>query len=129
MNAGHGTIVDLSFFGMNAQTIPLGPSESMQFGCMLQLLLQKLVAAAPYSPMHLIKVDNSDCIYWIHLYPLEAPAVLGVAFPSASDKAKVRGGLKAGFSAFKLFLNSLKQQVLLFDELELLSQPLFHIEE
>lgn len=83
------TIVDLSFFGINAETVPLAPSESMQFGRTLQRLLQKLVQADPrYGPTHLIKVDISDGFYRIHLNPHDAP-VLGVAFPPAPDGTKL----------------------------------------
>ena len=83
------TIVDLSFFGVNAETVPLAPSESMQFGRTLQRLLQKLVAADPrYGPTYLIKVDISDGFYRIHLNPHDAP-VLGVAFPPAPDGTKL----------------------------------------
>jgi hypothetical protein len=79
------TIVDLSFFGVNAETVPLAPQESMQFGRTLQRLLQRLVHADPrYGPTYLIKVDIADGFYRIHLNPRDAP-VLGVAFPSAPD--------------------------------------------
>jgi hypothetical protein len=75
--------VDLSFFGVNKETVPLAPSESMQFGRMLQRLLQHLVDVDPrYGPTYLIKVDISDGFYRIHLNPHDAP-VLGMAFPPA----------------------------------------------
>jgi hypothetical protein len=83
------TIVDLSFFGVNDETIPLAPHESMQFGHTLHRLLQRLVDADPrYGPTHLIKVDISDGFYRIHLNPTDAP-VLGVAFPQAPDGTKL----------------------------------------
>lgn len=79
------TIVDLSFFGVNDETIPLAPSESMQFGRALQRLLQRLVDADPrYGPTYIIKVDIADGFYRIHLNPRDTP-LLGVAFPSAPD--------------------------------------------
>jgi hypothetical protein len=79
------TIVDLSFFGVNKETVPLAPTESMQFGRTLQRLLQRLVEADPrYGPTHLIKIDISDGFYRVHLNPTDAPR-LGVAFPPAPD--------------------------------------------
>jgi hypothetical protein len=52
------TIVDLSFFGVNADTLPLAPLDAMQFGRALERILQRLVQADPrYGPTYLIKVD------------------------------------------------------------------------
>ena len=69
------TIVDLSFHGVNADTLSLTSLEAMQFGKALRRILQRLVQANPkYGPVHMIKVDILDNV----------PA-LGVAFPPAPD--------------------------------------------
>ena len=79
------TIVDLSFHGVNADTLPLAPLEAMQFGQALRRILQRLVQANPkFGPVHMIKVDISDGFYRVHLNPSDVPA-LGVAFPPAPD--------------------------------------------
>lgn len=79
------TIVDLTFHGVNEDTVPLAPSHSMQFGRALQRILQKLVRADPrHGPVYLIKVDISDGFYRLHLNSADVPT-LGVAFPPAPD--------------------------------------------
>lgn len=83
------TIVDLSFFGVNQDTVPLAPSEAMQFGRALQRLLQKLVNSDPrHGPVYLIKVDISDGFYRIHVTPGDVPS-LAVSFPPAPDGRKL----------------------------------------
>ena len=83
------TIVDLSFHGVNADTLPLAPLEAMQFGKAFRRILQRLVQANPkYGPVHMIKVDILDGFYQIHLNPSDVPA-LGVAFPPAPNGTRL----------------------------------------
>jgi hypothetical protein len=77
------TIVDYSFHGINDETVPLFPAESMQFGHALDRILHTIVHADPaHGPVQLIKVDIADGFYRIHVAPQDIP-VLGVAFPTA----------------------------------------------
>jgi hypothetical protein len=79
------TIVDYTFHRLNAETLPLAPSEAMQFGRTLQRLLQKIVHADPqHGPVYMCKVDIADGFYRLHLSPEDIPS-LGVAFPPAPD--------------------------------------------
>ena len=75
-------IVDYSFSGVNDDTIPLAPRESMQFGRALQRLLQTIVQADPkYGPVYLSKIDIADGFYRVWLQASDIPK-LGVALPS-----------------------------------------------
>jgi hypothetical protein len=79
------TIVDYTYYRLNAETVPLAPSESMQFGKTLPRVLQRIVNADPqHGPVHMCKVDIADGFYRLHLAPGDIPA-LGVAFPPAPD--------------------------------------------
>jgi hypothetical protein len=56
------TISDYSFFGVNDETIPLSPSEAVQFWRALQRILQAITCADPsLSPVYLSKIDIADC--------------------------------------------------------------------
>jgi hypothetical protein len=79
------TIVDYSFYGINDDTLPLSPDESMQFGHALDRVLQTIVHADPrHGPVHMIKVDVADGFYRLWAAIQDIPA-LGVAFPSGPD--------------------------------------------
>ena len=80
------TIVDYSFNGVNAVTLPLAPKEAMQFGRTFLRLLHHIGQSDPaHGPPYIIKVDISDGFYRIHVNPSHA-VKLGVAFPSTPDK-------------------------------------------
>jgi hypothetical protein len=75
------TIVDYSFYNINRDTVPIAPSEAMQFGRAFERILHKIHHAnKKHGPVHLIKVDLSDGFYRVPLAPSHIPA-LGVAFP------------------------------------------------
>jgi hypothetical protein len=79
------TIVGYSYSRLNAETLLLGPSESMQFGRALPRVLQKIVHSDPqHGPVYMCKVDIADGFYRLHLAPGDIPA-LGVAFLPAPD--------------------------------------------
>jgi hypothetical protein len=74
-------IVDLSFYGVNADTVKQAPPEAMQFGRTLERLLTTIRHADPaYGPVHIIKVDIADGFYRVALVPDSAPG-LGVILP------------------------------------------------
>ena len=79
-------IVDYSFSGVNADTVPLAPKDSMQFGRALQRVLAKIVHADPrFGPVHLAKIDIADGFYRVWLQWADIPK-LGVALPTAPGK-------------------------------------------
>ena len=74
-------IVDLSFYGVNDDTIRQAPPEAMQFGRALHRLLATIRHADPqYGPVHMIKVDIADGFYRVGLNPHTAPG-LSVLLP------------------------------------------------
>ncbi len=74
-------IVDYSFANINADTIPLAPMESMQFGRTLDRVLHRIHHAnRRFGPVHLIKVDIADGFYRLLVASSHIPA-LGVVFP------------------------------------------------
>ena len=76
------TIVDYSFYGMNAETLRLGPQDAMQFGRTLQRILQGIFDADPrFGPVYFIKVDIADGFYRIWTNPADIPK-MGVVFPT-----------------------------------------------
>ena len=80
------TIVDYSYYSLNAETLPLAPMEAMQFGRALERYIRKIVHADPrFGPVKMIKVDLADGFYrvWVN-----APDVikLGVAFPNLAGE-------------------------------------------
>lgn len=79
------TIVDYTFYQLNAETVLLAPAEAMQFGRTLQRVLQAIVRADPrHGPVYMCKVDIADGFYRLHLAPGDIPH-LGVSFPPAPD--------------------------------------------
>ena len=82
-------IVDLSFYDVNAETIPHAPPEAMQFGRTLDRLLAKARHADPaYGPVHMLKVDIADGFYRVGLDPDQAPG-LAVILPKATDEEQL----------------------------------------
>jgi hypothetical protein len=80
------TIVDYSYYSLNAETLPLAHMEAMQFGRALERYIRKIVHADPrFGPVKMIKVDLADGFYrvWVN-----APDVikLGVAFPNLAGE-------------------------------------------
>jgi hypothetical protein len=74
-------IVDYSFYHVNKHTLPLAPSESMQFGRAFERILHRIHHAnRSFGPVHLIKVDLADGFYRIPLADSHLPQ-LAVAFP------------------------------------------------
>ena len=79
-------IVDYTFWGINDDTVPLAPSESMQFGRALERILHKIRRAnRRFGPTYMIKVDIADGFYRLFV---SAPttATLGVVFPQHDDE-------------------------------------------
>ncbi|CAJ1940912.1 unnamed protein product [Cylindrotheca closterium] len=59
-------IVDLSFFGINQESVPIAPSDSMQFGRALHRILQRILQANPlHGPVYISKIDIADGFYRI----------------------------------------------------------------
>lgn len=76
------TIVDYTFSGINQATVPLAPTEAMQFGRALERLIQRIHQANKrFGPVYMIKVDISDGFYRLQLSPGSVP-MLGVVFPT-----------------------------------------------
>ena len=75
-------ICDYSWWGINANTLPLAAKESMQFGHALDRILREILLADPKNgPVYLIKIDISDGFYRIALNIDDIPK-LGVVFPT-----------------------------------------------
>ena len=74
-------IVDLSFYGINDETLQLAPAEAIQFGRTLERLLYTIRHANPrYGPVYLGKVDLADGFYRVGLNE-SAISQLAVALP------------------------------------------------
>ena len=79
-------IVDLSFFGINQESIPIAPSDSMQFGRALHRILQRILQANPqHGPVYISKIDIADGFYRIQLAPYAVPH-LAVLLPQHPDE-------------------------------------------
>ena len=75
-------ICDYSWWGVNADTLPLAAMEAMQFGHALDRILREILLADPaLGPVHLIKLDISDGFYRIAVNVDDIPK-LGVVFPT-----------------------------------------------
>jgi len=80
-------IVDLSFYGINDETVPIAPTKSMQFGRAFERVVRHIVLADPkHGPVKLIKVDCSDGFYRCGVR-LEDVVKLGVVLPSLPGEA------------------------------------------
>lgn len=77
-------IVDYTFSSVNADTVPIAPKESMQFGRALNPVMEKVVKADPrYGPVHLAKIDIADgFLYRLWLQVADIPK-LGVVLPTS----------------------------------------------
>lgn len=85
------TISDYSFFGVNADTVPLAPKEAMQFGKALPRILRQILDANPkFGPVYLSKIDIADGFYRLGLQPKDALR-LGVIFPSRPGERQLIG--------------------------------------
>ena len=75
-------ICDLSFYGINDDTLPIVPPEAMQFGHALDRYLRELILADPaLGPVYLLKLDIADGFYRLALNIEDIPK-LGVVFPT-----------------------------------------------
>jgi hypothetical protein len=75
-------IVDYSFYGVNQETLKLGPVETMQFQKAVERLLQASVQANPkFGPLLHYKLDISDGFYRIAL-STSGVQKLGVMLPT-----------------------------------------------
>ena len=79
-------ICDYSFSGINQDTVPLAPLESMQYGNALHRFLREILLADPrHGTVYMLKLDISDGFYRINLAPADVPK-LGVVFPTVKDQ-------------------------------------------
>jgi len=63
-------ISDYSFYGVNDGTVPLAPSEAMQFGRALNRILYKTLRANDrFGPVYMSKIDLSDGFYRLWIKP------------------------------------------------------------
>ena len=75
-------ICDLSFYGINDDTLPIVPPEAMQFGHALDRYLREILLADPeLGPIYMLKLDIADGFYRIALNIDDIPK-LGVVFPT-----------------------------------------------
>jgi hypothetical protein len=82
-------ICDYSWYNVNDDTLPLAPSEAMQFGHALERFLREILLANPkFGPPHMIKLDISDGFYRIAICPNDIPK-LGVVFPNRAGCQKL----------------------------------------
>jgi hypothetical protein len=82
------TICDYSFFIVNLETIPLAPSEAMQFGRALwRVLSTNHHADHRLGPVYLSKIDIADGFYRLIVNAVDV-AKLGVAVPTESGTPK-----------------------------------------
>ena len=74
-------IVDYTYYGVNPDSLKLGPAESMQFGRALERTLYNVHHANPrYGPVHMAKIDLADGFYRVKL-AASGIEQLGVIFP------------------------------------------------
>ena len=79
-------IVDLSFFMVNQETLPVAPAEAMQFVRALQRLLQRILLADPvHGPVYIAKIDIADGFYRVALNPRDTPK-LAVLLPQIGNE-------------------------------------------
>jgi hypothetical protein len=70
------TISEYSFFGVNDDTIPLSPSEAMQFGRALQRILHAIARSDPrLVPVYLSKINIADGFYRISIRSEDIPSL------------------------------------------------------
>jgi len=79
-------IVDYSWWDLNEDTLPIAPSDAMQFGHALDRFLREiLLADTKMGPLHMLKLNISDGFYRINLAIEDIPC-LGVVFPVAEGE-------------------------------------------
>jgi hypothetical protein len=79
-------IVDYSYFGLNAETLPIAPMDSMQFGKALERFIWSIVHADPrFGPVKMIKVDLADGFYRVWVKATDV-VKLGVTFPALNGE-------------------------------------------
>ena len=77
-------VIDYTWNGVNEDTRCLAP-DSMQFGHVLQRILQHMYDADPrHGPIYMMKVDIADGFYRVGLDPEDVPS-LGVYPPPGPD--------------------------------------------
>ena len=75
------TVIDYSHSGINVESVPIAPTQSMQFGRTLERLFRQLVLADPrFGHVYWIKVDMADGFYRLLIKARDVPK-LGIAFP------------------------------------------------
>lgn len=75
-------IVDYSFSNVNLDTVPVAPSESMQFGNALERLLYKMHHAnRRFGPVFMIKIDLADGFYRLPIASSFIPTLAVVFSP------------------------------------------------
>jgi hypothetical protein len=75
-------ICDYSFFLIKDDTIELFPKESMQFGCAIFWILQRIALSNPcLGPVFLSKIDIADSLYRMGIHVDDVPK-LGIIFPT-----------------------------------------------
>ena len=75
-------IVDYSFSGVNADTVPLAPHEAMQFGRALERIIRLVVLSNPrFGPVQFLKLDIADGFYRVWLRVCDVPT-LAVSIPT-----------------------------------------------
>jgi hypothetical protein len=85
------TISDYTFFGVNHETVPVSPSECMQFGRALWRILRHVKSANPHhGPIYLSKIDIVDGFYRIWVRASDVPK-LGILFPAGSGEEYLVG--------------------------------------
>jgi hypothetical protein len=85
------TICDYSFFLVTLETIPLAPSEAMQFGRALWRVLSAIHHADPrVGPVYLSKIDIADGFYRIGVNDVDV-AKLGIVVPTKPGEPQVIG--------------------------------------
>jgi hypothetical protein len=84
-------ICDYSFFLVNLETIPLAPSEAMQFGSALWRVLSTVHHADPrLGPVYLTKIDIADGFYIIGVNDVDV-AKLGVVVSTEPGEPQLIG--------------------------------------
>lgn len=87
-NRRNRNLLDLTYFGVNAETVRLAPEEAMQIGRALERYLIRLFYADPrFGVMWQMKNDLSDCFFRI---PLNADGIpqLGSILPALEGDAE-----------------------------------------
>jgi hypothetical protein len=80
-------IVDYTYSNVNAETVPLSPQESMQFGRALERIISQVVHSDPrFGPVQFLKIDIADGFYRVWLRLEDVPK-LAVSIPALPGEA------------------------------------------